>query len=226
MGRRNRKTRFMPDVYVFPGGRVDPADARASGFAEDLPGAPRGLDRATRGRLAAFARAALRETFEETGLLVAREALGTTQSDSRPDSPRPVPDPWQAYRQARLSPAFDALHLTARAITPTDSPIRFHTRFFRADGAATASWSISTGSRSPRSTGCPWSTLPRWCCARPWRSAARPKNPRRRCSAGRGAPERRSAAPERGGKPGESALGPIRRRRLDLIRAATIFRAP
>ncbi len=134
MGRRNRKTRFMPDVYVFPGGRVDPADARASGFAEDLPGAPRGLDRATRGRLAAFARAALRETFEETGLLVAREALGTTQSDSRPDSPRPVPDPWQAYRRARLSPAFDALHLTARAITPTDSPIRFHTRFFRADG--------------------------------------------------------------------------------------------
>ena len=134
MGRRNRKTRFMPDVYVFPGGRVDPADARASGFPEDLPGAPRGLDRATRARLAAFARAALRETFEETGLLVAREALGTTQAGSRPDSPRPAPEPWQAYRRAQLSPAFDALHLTARAITPTDSPIRYHTRFFRADG--------------------------------------------------------------------------------------------
>ncbi len=130
MGRRNRKTRFMPDVYVFPGGRVDPADARASGFPEDLPGAPRGLDRATRARLAAFARAALRETFEETGLLVAREAFGATRSEG----PQPGRDPWRAYRHARLAPAFDALHLAARAITPTDSPIRFQTRFFWADG--------------------------------------------------------------------------------------------
>ena len=71
MGRRHRASRFMPDVYVFPGGRVERSDARPSGFPEPPPTAPEGLDRATRRRLVVFARAALRETFEETGVLVA-----------------------------------------------------------------------------------------------------------------------------------------------------------
>lgn len=42
---------------------------------------------------------------------------------------------WQAYRERRLQPAFGRLQLIARAITPVGSPIRYHTRFFMADGA-------------------------------------------------------------------------------------------
>jgi 8-oxo-dGTP pyrophosphatase MutT (NUDIX family) len=134
MGRRSRASRFMPGVYVFPGGRVERGDARPSGFAETMTAPPGGTDRATRRRLAHFARAALRETFEETGLLVA----------DRPD-PRPraidsgsagEAEIWRAFRRAGRSPAFSALSLVARAVTPTRSPIRFHTRFFRADGQA------------------------------------------------------------------------------------------
>lgn len=135
MGRRNNRTRFMPDAYVFPGGRVDRADARPSGFAEPVAASPRGLDRATGRRLPVFARTALRETFEETGLLLARGPAGHHPEEQSGNGEQPV---WSAYRRARLSPAFDALHLIARAITPTDSPIRFHARFFRADGRLAA----------------------------------------------------------------------------------------
>ncbi len=132
LGRRHRKSRFMPDTYVFPGGRVDPEDRAASGFPEPLCEAPVGADRGTRRRLAVFARAALRECFEETGLLLAatpkadapaRTVIGDAPHDGTV---------WQAYARARARPAFGALLLVGRAITPVSSPIRFHTRFFLA----------------------------------------------------------------------------------------------
>lgn len=135
MGRRHRASRFMPDVYVFPGGRVEPSDVRPSGFPEPLAPAPGGLDRATRRRLAVFARTALRETFEETGVLIA----GATSTSSTATTPSRHSEPaavWQAYDRAGLAPAFGDLTLVARALTPTSSPIRFHTRFFRGDGGA------------------------------------------------------------------------------------------
>jgi len=123
----------MPGIYVFPGGRVSPQDRRPSGFAESLPDQPPGAGQATRQRLAVFARAALRETYEETGLL-----LGTAETASA-QSPRLRGDRaevWQAFAAAGLGPRFDGMRLVARAITPAGSPIRFHTRFFLAEGAA------------------------------------------------------------------------------------------
>ena len=72
MGRRPTKSRFAPDVFVFPGGRVDAADYDrpvASALAEDCvrrTGADPRL-------AAALATAALRETEEETGLILPRE---------------------------------------------------------------------------------------------------------------------------------------------------------
>ncbi len=125
----------MPGIYVFPGGRVGPEDHRPSGFAELLPEPPPGLDRRTRRRLAVFARAALRETFEETGLL-----LGGAEAASVPVPPAPLGGQgaavWDAFTTAGSRPGFAAMRLVARAITPTDSPVRFHTRFFLAEGAA------------------------------------------------------------------------------------------
>lgn len=106
MGRRPPRSAFAPSVYVFPGGKVDPADFAVS------PAAPLAEDCARRtaapARLAqALGVAALRETTEETGL--------TLSDAARPD--------------------LSVLTLTARAITPTNSPIRFHARFFTADAA-------------------------------------------------------------------------------------------
>lgn len=128
IGRRSQATRFMPGYYVFPGGRVDPADYQASGFAESLPRQPLGLDWRSSHKLMPLARTALRETFEETGLLAG--------SAGRPRRKPPPADIWLAYQNAGRAPAFDRLRLFARAVTPSFSPIRFNTRFFLAQDCA------------------------------------------------------------------------------------------
>lgn len=133
LGRRSQRSRFMPGIYVFPGGRLSTADRRPSGYPEPLPPPPRGTDRSTRQRLPVFARAALRETYEETGLLLGDGTASGPGTGSGGAAADPV---WRAYGEARLTPGFGDMRLIARAITPTDSPIRFHTRFFLAEGAA------------------------------------------------------------------------------------------
>jgi len=122
LGRRSARTRFMPGIYVFPGGRLDPGDRRASGFAEP-PQQGEGLDGATRRLLPALRRAALRETWEETGLLLADPA-------GDPGAAAPADPLWRRFGDTGRPPAFGALRLLARAITPPSSPIRYHTRFF------------------------------------------------------------------------------------------------
>jgi 8-oxo-dGTP pyrophosphatase MutT (NUDIX family) len=67
LGRRHARAGFLPDIYVFPGGRVE----RQDGLGEVLPMAPAvaaALAPASRRPPSAFLRAALRETGEETGL--------------------------------------------------------------------------------------------------------------------------------------------------------------
>ena len=59
---RSAQARFAPGAYVFPGGCVDADDAR-------LPAATRPRQR---GHALTAALAALRETFEEMGVLLAR----------------------------------------------------------------------------------------------------------------------------------------------------------
>ena len=74
MGLRHARHRFMPNVLVFPGGRVDRADHHAAAASElpdytaGLPGAP--APRRTLAR--ALGVAAVRELFEETGLVLGR----------------------------------------------------------------------------------------------------------------------------------------------------------
>ena len=84
-----------------------------------------GLDGKTRRNLSVFARAALRECYEETGLLLVagdrRAAPGGAARRHRV---------WQAFTEISLVPAFGALLPVARAITPLGYPRRFHSRFF------------------------------------------------------------------------------------------------
>src|SRR6185369_5723438 len=99
LGRRHTKAGFLPDIYVVPGGKVDTADSAPSGFAETLTPA---VETALRGGgsrrpALAFPRAALRETFEETGLLVGMPGKPVSESAGAI---------WQAYRDAGLAPAF------------------------------------------------------------------------------------------------------------------------
>ena len=74
-------------------------------------------------RARSLAMAAVRETFEETGLLLARPGdVGPAASES-----------WSVMRERGVAPALARLTYVGRAITPVRSPIRFHARFFVAD---------------------------------------------------------------------------------------------
>lgn len=126
MGRRNVAHVFMPGRYVFPGGRVDAADRKmnVAGALHELVEMRliKRARKATTSSARAQALAAIRETFEETGLLIGSSDYGT------PD--HPPEGAWSDYAAHRLYPELDQLHLIARAITPTGRPRRFDTAFF------------------------------------------------------------------------------------------------
>src|SRR3954470_1977930 len=71
LGRRHKGHAFMPDTFVFPGGRVEAADARMPSASELNSRAAAKLMLGANARKArALALAAVRETFEETGLML------------------------------------------------------------------------------------------------------------------------------------------------------------
>lgn len=111
VGRRHNRHAFMPSTYVFPGGRRDPADGR-TGVAADLQDvvAAKLLLRVPAStpvsRPRALAVAAVRETWEETGLIL---------NPSGDDPHRP---------------SLSALRFFARAVTPPIGTRRYDTRFF------------------------------------------------------------------------------------------------
>ena len=128
VGKRPPKSRFLPGHYVFPGGSVEPSDSRARPAS---PLATHMVDLMAVGgkrlRAHSLAMAAVRETFEETGLLLAE-----------PGDVGPVPSPsWSAIREHGVAPSLHRLSYVGRAITPVPSPIRFHARFFVADAQYT-----------------------------------------------------------------------------------------
>jgi 8-oxo-dGTP pyrophosphatase MutT (NUDIX family) len=118
-GRRPLTVRFMPGVYVFPGGSVDAEDARPWPSEVDPDALPP--------RLMRSARAALRETWEESGVFFGHRgaAPGSACSAS------PVAE---AYAAAGVVAGFDRLRYVGRAITPVRVFRRFNTRFFLGDG--------------------------------------------------------------------------------------------
>jgi 8-oxo-dGTP pyrophosphatase MutT (NUDIX family) len=122
MGRRNGGHDFMPEKWVFPGGRIDRSDFHAP-FATDLrPEVRARLETSTPpARCRPIALTAIRETFEETGLLLAR-----------PASPRPGAGPWRDFLTHGAEADLAALDIVARAITPPYRPKRFDARFFMA----------------------------------------------------------------------------------------------
>jgi 8-oxo-dGTP pyrophosphatase MutT (NUDIX family) len=125
MGRRHGGHSFMPDKWVFPGGRIDPSDFRAPVAAELRPEVAEALARAggLPRRTRALALAAIRETFEETGLLLAQPG----------DHHRVVAGPWRDFLAQGVLPDLSAVNFIARAVTPPMVPKRFDARFFMAD---------------------------------------------------------------------------------------------
>ncbi len=132
LGRRHHGHKFMPGKFVFPGGRIEPLDRAMSALSELHPDTEEKLRvRAASGAAEprAFALAAIRETAEETGLL-----LGAKREQG-PDAPGDI---WTEFANAHVHPDLGNIHFIARAITPPRRPRRFDTRFFTADATAVA----------------------------------------------------------------------------------------
>ena len=122
MGQRASRHDFMPSVYVFPGGRVDRGDSYAP-YTRDLsPRTETILEAAYAPRRArALTLAAIRETYEETGLM-----LGRTDAFTK-NLKHPT---WDAFRQAGIVPDLSDVEVFGRAITPPHRHKRFDTWFF------------------------------------------------------------------------------------------------
>jgi 8-oxo-dGTP pyrophosphatase MutT (NUDIX family) len=136
MGKRHSAHKFMPGKFVFPGGRIDKADANVP-LAQDLSlELARALMlRAQRPSLVQARRlalCALRETFEETGIVIGAQA-GTIAGESW--APK-IPKLWRDFCATSFLPDLSALTFVARAITPPRRPKRFDTRFFVVDRSA------------------------------------------------------------------------------------------
>jgi len=127
--RRNRSAGFVPGAWVFAGGRVDEADAEPALWAAEAPPAEPAPE---------YWVAAIRELFEETGVLLARSPDGEyarDASDARLDR-------WRESLLedgATLAAMLNALELRLAAdrivhfahwITPVAEPRRYDTRFF------------------------------------------------------------------------------------------------
>ena len=125
MGQRHRSHKFLPQRYVFPGGRVDPTDSRVRagtpmrGDVADLL-----MRTATPARARALMAAAVRETFEEAGLVI---------GVSDPEPGKLVPGNWKPFFDRGLAPSFEHINYVARAVTPHWRTIRFNARFFMVD---------------------------------------------------------------------------------------------
>jgi 8-oxo-dGTP pyrophosphatase MutT (NUDIX family) len=131
MGQRGAAAAFMPSKYVFPGGAVDAGDADVP-LMQPLPAAlqqPLALSARLAGMQTvtpeALAVAALRELWEETGLILGQPG----------DWPAPPAD-WQSFAAMGYRPDAQALRFIFRAITPTGRPRRFDARFFLVEASA------------------------------------------------------------------------------------------
>ena len=132
MGKRHSGHRFMPNRFVFPGGAVEAADRRvrpatALDAAVETKLAAK-LRRPSRGLPRALALAALRETFEETGLVIG-EAAGPTGEGGEGGGA------WAAFQKLGFAPALHGIDFLARAITPPGPWRRFDARFFVIDAS-------------------------------------------------------------------------------------------
>ena len=126
MGQRGKAASFMPSKFVFPGGALDLSDrALADGFGVNAVCHPRLVTRSPDDIApAALALAAIRETWEETGLPLAHEDADRAGRLTSEDKD------WQSFFDAGLAPATDALTFIFRAITPPSRHKRFDARFF------------------------------------------------------------------------------------------------
>ena len=145
--KRLRSSGFVPGAYVFAGGRVDEAD-NDTAMRDRVRGGQTGVPHTPP---VEYWVATIREVFEESGVLLARDAAGASAHATldgadiarmRDELMTSAATMHDIFKQCDLYPDFDALAYAAHWITPLAEPRRYDTRFFYAalpaGGEATA----------------------------------------------------------------------------------------
>ncbi len=142
MVRRHEGTAFMGGAHVFPGGRVDAADADGNdSWSDGIAHAAQQLDGLPATEAIAYHVAAARELFEEAGVLLARQpngdfvSLAGAADHDRLKADRPRVHGGETSLRAviereHLRLALDALVLFSHWVTPPIDSRQFDTRFF------------------------------------------------------------------------------------------------
>ena len=142
MLRRNSRSIFAADKWMFPGGAVDPEDHGAAAHCEGIDIVDADTQLEVSGTGLGHWVAAVREAFEEVGVLLARRrheprALDLTTGDHRrrfEEHRRAVDAGELAFaellRGEGLVLSLSEVHYVARWITPLGPPRRYDTRFF------------------------------------------------------------------------------------------------
>lgn len=152
MGKRRTDQVFMPGKFVFPGGRVDVTDKDIASIDELAPEETQKLLHDMKGRPSptrarAIALAAIREVFEETGIVIGKPSSGQETTDI---------DGWRRYFDLGYLPSLSQLCFFARAITPPGRPRRYDTRFFYVPSAHIG---LDTGERDEELSEIDWYTI-------------------------------------------------------------------
>ena len=127
MGQRGASAAFMPGKFVFPGGAVDAVDETIP--VSDIPPAVHtALSEETTLPPSAIIAAAIRELWEESGLI-----LGKPSAWSDP------PKGWRGFAATGHIPTARGCTFFFRAVTPVGRPRRFDARFILVDAAEIAS---------------------------------------------------------------------------------------
>lgn len=130
MGQRGAGAVFMPNKVVFPGGAVDAEDGQVTVLGADAqPLAARLNDASPAGLAPRLLAAAIRELWEETGLIYGTPGQWTG----------PVPEAWESFAATGHVPSAEGFAFVFRARTPVGRPRRFDARFFLVDAAQLAS---------------------------------------------------------------------------------------
>lgn len=163
MLRRSEASHFVPDVYVFPGGTLDQADvlerslARARGVddenlrrqfrAQKAPSFPAPFGTPPRREAAGLLVAAVRELYEEAGVLLACDEHGTPLSDGDLAPYRAFLHESRSRVQSGEMPFYEVLEhvdvfanaatlrLFSHWITPPGFPRRYDAHFFLAEAS-------------------------------------------------------------------------------------------
>ncbi len=165
LGKRRDDLKFMPGKFVFPGGRLDADDKTMTAARElrqseaeklllDMKGHP------SPARARGLAMTAVRETFEEAGIIIGGATSATTPElappSENPSLETPAAKTWRQFQAHGFAPNLAPLTYLARAITPPGRPRRFDTRFFCVEASAITK---STDHNDGELSGLVWMTL-------------------------------------------------------------------